>query len=1089
MNRQQAETAFRAGFLFTELHFLLHYNFTVPLQGLPPSLYLQIRARGLDALELLPRNSSSTQLIRATKAGLELVKPTIGFDINLNDAKQVSTYMKQSKQTAEEINIEMGEFRGQLDQNSYLCFTSGWAISVVATHTRSLRRLPSVFENWDGPPKKKRPIDQYEYFRLLSATLPFVADLAESLAHLSVSDQTRAVSCLPALSEIHKSSEHDKMLGPLTLRVMQEIADNALLEKGLDTIFEPLVGELEAKYLDLDSPAVNDQEVESSWQSLELARIADNEYLSSRSVSHLNSGIEACMIAIGSLPSGLPPRVLAEELLARLKFQRYQHLGDIKDLDDALRRYFAALESLPAEHQLIAPTLSNLAYALTVRFGRIELTSDIDMAIDCLELALRGRDRPTTEQETMWWANLANAYRQRFLHDKTFIGYLERALVLYEELLRVARRDSRNYPGYLQNWSNVVHELQAAKGEVDSSSLRDRIKLLREVADSYNDLTPEIPRAYANLGLTLKRTVASDEAVEESKALLRKAVTLGLELCLPEALENAINWGDSAFRAQAWDEAAEAYAFAGTAAEQLFRIQLSSTEKAIVLKSTQGMAASSAFALARIGRLADALNALESGLARMLAERLERGRRDLEILRKPAHKKIYDKYCNLSETILERVEGSKLISTENMRSKELSLDQLRASLDSVISDIQKIRGFEGFLRRLTVDEISGLCEQPLVYLYATDQGGQALVVQKDEEICLLELPGLDNNWVRNTAMKQTTGINSYIGVPGSGYNASDVSGIFKEICDSLWKRAIGPVINAVGTNEYITLVPVGLLGLLPLHAACSDSNGESETPISAVDHVSFVYAPNAHSLAVFGPLEFEEPDILLGIQISDSRRGDLPWAEAELAIAEDLFGRATILKNEEASPKRVLEEMSKARIVHFSCHGVADLKSPMDSGLVLGNDELLTVRQLTASGQINATLVVLSACETGVSGLDLPDEVIGLPTAFQQLGAAAVIATLWPVGDSAAAFLSIRFYFLWQVEHLCAVEAFRNAQRWLRDSTWGEIERFMSSLNVEINIPVSDRGIALIDERPFEEPIYWAPFYWTGRDHNSNSLN
>jgi len=56
-------------------------------------------------------------------------------------------------------------------------------------------------------------------------------------------------------------------------------------------------------------------------------------------------------------------------------------------------------------------------------------------------------------------------------------------------------------------------------------------------------------------------------------------------------------------------------------------------------------------------------------------------------------------------------------------------------------------------------------------------------------------------------------------------------------------------------------------------------------------------------------------------------------------------------------------------------------------------------------------VVVLSACETGLADIArLPEEFIGLPTGFIQAGAAAVVASLWPVRDEAALNVINHFY-------------------------------------------------------------------------------
>jgi CHAT domain len=62
-------------------------------------------------------------------------------------------------------------------------------------------------------------------------------------------------------------------------------------------------------------------------------------------------------------------------------------------------------------------------------------------------------------------------------------------------------------------------------------------------------------------------------------------------------------------------------------------------------------------------------------------------------------------------------------------------------------------------------------------------------------------------------------------------------------------------------------------------------------------------------------------------------------------------------------------------------------------------------------GRDGPRLVVLSACETGLYDTsNNPDDFVGLPATFMQLGAAGVIATLWQVDDLATALLMAKVY-------------------------------------------------------------------------------
>jgi CHAT domain-containing protein len=77
--------------------------------------------------------------------------------------------------------------------------------------------------------------------------------------------------------------------------------------------------------------------------------------------------------------------------------------------------------------------------------------------------------------------------------------------------------------------------------------------------------------------------------------------------------------------------------------------------------------------------------------------------------------------------------------------------------------------------------------------------------------------------------------------------------------------------------------------------------------------------------------------------------------------------------------------------------------------------ELLTIgRLLERQGSLGRPqLVVLSACETGLYDIGRnPDEFVGLPATFMQVGAAGVLGSLWLVDDLATSLLMAKFYDL-----------------------------------------------------------------------------
>ncbi len=104
-----------------------------------------------------------------------------------------------------------------------------------------------------------------------------------------------------------------------------------------------------------------------------------------------------------------------------------------------------------------------------------------------------------------------------------------------------------------------------------------------------------------------------------------------------------------------------------------------------------------------------------------------------------------------------------------------------------------------------------------------------------------------------------------------------------------------------------------------------------------------------------------------------------------------------------------------AGVFHFATHGLADLRQPLASLLMLptvdssGNPTYLTAGQVQ-SWNGAADLVYLSACDTAVGPARFADGIPGLQRAFLRAGARGVIATLWPIEDVYAVQFATEFY-------------------------------------------------------------------------------
>jgi CHAT domain-containing protein len=213
--------------------------------------------------------------------------------------------------------------------------------------------------------------------------------------------------------------------------------------------------------------------------------------------------------------------------------------------------------------------------------------------------------------------------------------------------------------------------------------------------------------------------------------------------------------------------------------------------------------------------------------------------------------------------------------------------------------------------------------------------------------------------------------------------------------------------------------------------------------------------------------------------------GDLQGASAEVRKVKTWFQLPQILCGDDVTRKAVLRDLPNVDIAHFACHGHAHVTRPLESALILANNEKLTVADMLGA-DARLRLAVLSACSTGLAGDDLPDELVSLSTGFLEAGAEAVIASLWQVPDASTRELMTRFYSLWLGSELHPAEALRRAQQKVRDSTLAEKERFAAA---ERALPFcSARDVISVQntrdwadqERPFADPRFWAAFAFMG---------
>jgi len=262
-----------------------------------------------------------------------------------------------------------------------------------------------------------------------------------------------------------------------------------------------------------------------------------------------------------------------------------------------------------------------------------------------------------------------------------------------------------------------------------------------------------------------------------------------------------------------------------------------------------------------------------------------------------------------------------------------------------------------------------------------------------------------------------------------------IEGAIRAHLRELYDELIRPVRAQLGTG-HLVVVPHGFLHHVPFHAL---HDGEAYL----VDGLSISYAPSAGVFHLCATKETTCDDASLVLGVADERAPHI--LEEVKAVAESL-PNATLLTGDEASEDALQEHAERCRFVHIATHGLFRRDNPIFSAIQLGTSRLSLFDLYNL--RLNAELVVLSGCGTGLNAVRGADELVGLTRGLLYAGAQSVVVTLWDVNDASTALFMRGFY-----RHLAAgvqrAEALRRAMQDLRQN--------------------------------YPNPCYWAPFVLVGK--------
>jgi CHAT domain-containing protein len=189
----------------------------------------------------------------------------------------------------------------------------------------------------------------------------------------------------------------------------------------------------------------------------------------------------------------------------------------------------------------------------------------------------------------------------------------------------------------------------------------------------------------------------------------------------------------------------------------------------------------------------------------------------------------------------------------------------------------------------------------------------------------------------------------------------------------------------------------------------------------------------------------------------------LPATAEEISSLYKLFDtnkqKAELVLGPIANERKLKSAQSGAfKYIHIATHGFVNEESPELSGLLLAQDttdhdedNILYMGEMY-NLKLNADLVTLSACETGLGKIIKGEGVVGLTRALTYAGARNIVVSLWKVNDASTAELMINFY-----------------------------KSLLYNERAGIAFPLQQAKIKMIKEGKYADPYYWSAFVLLGK--------
>ena len=701
-------------------------------------------------------------------------------------------------------------------------------------------------------------------------------------------------------------------------------------------------------------------------------------------VKDIDAAIERQTEAVGLTPLDSANRPGYLNNLGNSLIGRFERFGEVKDIDAAIEQQTEAVNLEPLNSADRPGYLNNLGTLFLRRFERFGEVKDIDAAIErqieAVDLTpLDNANRPIN------LSNLGISFMRRFEQFEE-VKDIDAAIERQTEAVNLTPLDSTDRPGHLNNlgvsflcrferFGEIKDQQQAANAFLSSSHSKNGKPIALMLASL----------KYSRIMHLCEEFFLASKGYIRAVHLLPQVVWIGLDAV------SQLKQFSSDIQSFGCDAAACMFSRAESEHDHE---QLHLGHAVEILDQTRSVLWSQASNLRQ--DLGD-LRLVEP----RLAEELDRVGRTLG-----------QSYFRDPNRMFSEVEE------QNHR-------RCAEKWEELVLSARRVPGFDHFLLPLPISKLREAAKGgPAVIVNVSKYRSDALIISPNGQLELVPLSPETETRVNALSRRRQQIIPS--GRSRDGYLwdgiPSTQDDLFLEVLYETWTLVGEPIAkkfeesrilgSGMSSKRRLWWCLTGQLAFLPVHACLPRPIKAEIRPVGMMDIAVSSYTPTLSTLLRAVQQKATRPFRMLAIGQPKSRNHPpLSYVTEEIEFICDLLPHDTIiLKSSDADVDAVNAALPTCTWAHFACHGIQSHNDPLESGLLLHNDQLLTLSFIAQNSLEGAEFAFLSSCESATGSKLMPNESVHLAAGLQFLGFRGVIGTMWSVKDEDAFYVAKAVY-------------------------------------------------------------------------------